>query len=175
MHLLRYVRSRVSLNPTTPSRRAILKLTRDLFKVKTIEESIKWNEKFDRLYDYYKKQINAFHYSENPEIKKKYWDDRQLHYSWNHIKYAKDRDYLWTFLEFPKGTVPRNTNSLEGGVNSNLKQLNFCHRGMLMEEERIMLGWDLVRKSEFGLDGFFNNIKITKTPFGKPFAITFDT
>lgn len=38
-----------------------------------------------------------------------------------------------------------------------------------------MLGWDLVHKSEFGLDGFLNNNKIKKTPFGQPFSITFDT
>ena len=175
VHLLRYVRTRVSINPKTPGRRCILKLTKQLFNVKTKEEAEKWNQDFDRLYNHYKKQINAFHKSDNPNIKKKYWDDRQLHYSWNHIKYAKDKSYLWTFLDFPKGKIPRNTNSLEGGVNSNLKQLNFCHRGMRADEERIMFGWDLVRKSEFGLDDFLNNIKIKKTPQGQPFTITIDT
>ena len=46
---------------------------------------------------------------------------------------------------------------------------------MRADEERIMFGWDLVRKSEFGLDGFLNNIKIRKTPQGQPFTITIDT
>ena len=46
---------------------------------------------------------------------------------------------------------------------------------MRADQERIMLGWDLVRKSEFGLDVFLNNIKIKKTPFGQPISITFDT
>lgn len=170
VHLLRYVRSRVSMNPKTPARRCILKLTRQLFSVKNKEQAEKWNKNFDRLYNHYKKQINAFHYSENPNIKKKYWDDRQLHYSWNHIKYVKDNNYLWTFLDFPKGVVPRNTNSLEGGVNSNLKQLNFCHRGMRADQERIMLGWDLVRKSEFGLDGFQKNIRSLTEPKGLDFV-----
>ena len=175
VHLLRYVRNRVGIHPNTPARKAILKITKELFKVKTLEEASKWNENFDRLYKHYEKQINAFHYSDNPDIKKKYWNDRQLHYSWNHIKYAKTSDMLWTHLYFPEGTIPRNTNSLEGGVNSHLKQLNYCHRGMRADEEQIMFGWDLIRKSEFGIDGFLNSIKIKKTPKGQPFGVTFDT
>ena len=109
------------------------------------------------------------------KTKKKYWNDRQLHYFWNYIKYAKNNDILWTNLYFAKGTIPRNTNSLKGGVNSHLKQLISCHRGMRADEEQIMFGWDLIRKSEFGIDGFLNSIKIKMTPQDQPFSITFDT
>ena len=70
VHLLRYVRNRASIHPNTPARKAILKITKELFKVKTLEEATKWNETFDRLYKHYEKQINAFHYSDNPDIKK---------------------------------------------------------------------------------------------------------
>jgi hypothetical protein len=73
------------------------------------------------------------------------------------MKYALENGYLWHYLDYAPGVVPRDTNSLEGGINSNLRQLNFCHRGMKKDDEQKMLFWDLVRKSEFGLDGFIDN------------------
>ena len=36
------------------------------------------------------------------KTKKKYWNDRQLHYFWNHIKYAKNNDMLWSHLYLRK-------------------------------------------------------------------------
>ena len=41
------------------ARRCILKLTRQLFSVKNKEQAEKWNKNFDKLYNHYKKQINA--------------------------------------------------------------------------------------------------------------------
>ena len=45
---------------------------------------------------------------------------------------------------------------------------------MRADKEQIMFDWDLIRKTEFGIDGFLNSIKIKMTPQGQSFSITFD-
>lgn len=156
VHLFRYVRKQVGKNPATAAKRAISNLTAKLFTVRTKEDAAKWEKSFHKLYKKYETEINKKAPLKNPGKPKYkyYWVNKQLHYAWHHIKYALDKDMLWPFLNYPPGVVPRDTNCLEGGINSNLKQLNYVHRGMKKEDEQKMLQWDIVRKSEFGIDGF---------------------
>ena len=167
VHIYRYIKRQVGKHPTTPAKRAIANVAAQLFTVDTKEKSEKWEKSFRKQYDKYKNEIMEKRPLKNPGGKTKYyWVNKNLHYAWHHILYPLNKGYLWSYLAHPKGNVPRDTNCLEGGVNSNLKQLNYVHRGMKKDDEQKMLQWDLLRKSEFGINGFledyFSDIKSTQ-------------
>lgn len=159
VHLFRYVRMQVGKYPSTTAKRVISNLTAKLFIIKTKEQAMKWEESFRRAYKRYDKEINDKRKCEDGSKRKYYWVNTKLHQAFHHVKYALEKGYLWNYLDYPEGVVPRDTNGLEGGINSNLKQLNFCHRGIKKDDEQKMLYWDLVRKSEFGLKGFIETWK----------------
>lgn len=160
VHIYRYVRKQVGKHPSTPAKKAIINLTAKLFTIDTREKARAWEKSFRKQYEKYKTEICEKRELKNPTGKTKYyWVNKQLHYAWHHVLYALNKEYLWSYLDYPKGEVPRDTNCLEGGVNSNLKQLNYVHRGMKKDDEKKMLQWDLIRKSETGIDGFLNSLK----------------
>lgn len=163
VHIYRYIRKQVGKHPTTAAKKAIVNLAAKLFTIDTKEKAKKWEKSFRKQYDKYKNEIMEKRPLKNLNSKNKYyWVNKKLHYAWHHILYPLDKGYLWPYLEYPEGQVPRDTNCLEGGVNSNLKQLNYVHRGMKKDDEQKMLQWDLLRKSEFGIDGFLKDYFATQ-------------
>ena len=73
--------------------------------------------------------------------------------AFNSLKHLANDDYLFGFLQPPPEAIEpelwvATTNSLEGGINSQLKLLARMHRGRSEERQRKMLEWWLYSKTQ---------------------------
>ena len=76
-----------------------------------------------------------------------------LHKAYNSLNHLWRNDLLFVYLKPPKGVlephrIKSTTNSLEGGINAQLKLLARTHRGRRGEHQRKMLDWWLYLKTE---------------------------
>lgn len=106
--------------------------------------------KLKREYLHFKEYLDEVVPVKNPKTAKsrKYWYvHRNLRMAWHHILYALKQDQLFTFLEDETRICPRDTNRLEGGINTRIAELSQCHRGTLPVYEERLIEWFLLSKS----------------------------
>lgn len=154
-HVWQNVRSKLTLNPQTDAGRLLLFLTKTLLKgLQTPEEAriwqihlINWEQKFSSF-------IRERTYSPDPEPGCRRWryTHERLRSAYRQlVKLLKD-DQLFTYLDGHllaqiQQTVPRTTNHLEGGINSQLRLKLKLHRGMKEEHQRRLVDWYLYTRS----------------------------
>jgi len=83
----------------------------------------------------------------NERNDKNQYQHRQLRSALFGIKLALP--YLFTYQDFPEQNIPNTTNSIDGGINTKLKDLVRRHRGMKVERRNkllVNLLYDLKRK-----------------------------
>ena len=49
------------------------------------------------------------------------------------------KEQLFTYILYPELSIPRTTNSVEGGLNARLDELLYSHRGLSPEQERVIV------------------------------------
>lgn len=81
------------------------------------------------------------------------WTHVNVRKAYNSLNHLWRNDLLFVYLKPPKGVlephrIKSTTNSLEGGINAQLKLLARTHRGRSGEHQRKMLDWWLYLKPE---------------------------
>ncbi|MFR9888219.1 IS256-like element ISCre1 family transposase, partial [Corynebacterium striatum] len=81
------------------------------------------------------------------------WTHVNVRKAYNSLNHLWRNDLLFVYLKPPKGVlephrIKSTTNSLEGGINAQLKLLARTHRGRRGEHQRKMLDWWLYLKTE---------------------------
>jgi len=71
------------------------------------------------------------------------------------IRKLQKNNMLFLFIE---NAIPNNSNHLEGGINSPLKNLLRCHRGISSEHQMRMFEWYLLSRSNTSINDFINSI-----------------
>ena len=64
---------------------------------------------------------------------------------------------LFLFIE---NNIPNNSNYLEGGINSPLKNLLRCHRGLVLERQMRMFEWYLLSRSATTVNEFIKSYNV---------------
>jgi len=108
-----------------------------LYCIDTIKKSEIWLDKFDELYDRHKEFIEELTLKIDEATGEAIRQDR------THKNLFK---------------IPNNSNCLEGGINSPLKNLLRCHRGISLEHQKRMLEWYLLALSRTSINNFINSL-----------------
>ena len=77
----------------------------------------------------------------------------------NMIKKTYRQDRLFLYL---KHDIPNTTNYVEGGINSRLKELIRCHRGLDLSKQKKICEWYLASRSGQTIDEIITELLCEK-------------
>jgi len=107
-----------------------------LHRIDTIRKSEIWLDKFDKLYNRHKEFIEELTLKIDEAIGEAIRQDRthkNLFSACYMVCNAIKKNMLFLYI---KNKIPNNSNCLEGGINSPLKNLLRCHRGISLEHQK---------------------------------------
>lgn len=156
VHAQRVIRRYTTARPRTDAGKTIYALALKLTKITTLDQAREWTL---RLHDFgvvYKDFLNE----KTPVPKERRTLNHQ--WEWTHIRVRKAynsllhlsrNNWLFTYLQPPPEALEparwaSTTNSLEGGINAQLKRIADAHRGRSGERQRKMLEWHLHSKTQ---------------------------
>jgi len=156
VHAQRVIRRHTTSRPRTDAGRAIYALALKLTKITTLDQAREWTL---RLHDFgvvYKTFLN-----EKTQVPKERrttnrdweWTHDRVRKAYNSLLHLSHSNWLFTYLQPPANALEPDrwkatTNSLEGGVNAQLKRIADAHRGRTGERQRKMLEWYLHTKTQ---------------------------
>ncbi len=151
-HIWQNIRGKLTLHPKTEAGQKLLQLTRDLWQVKTIEQALLWQKQLENWQIKYGNFIKERTYNTNPQPgQQKWWythkgvrsASRQL------AKLLRDNQ-LFTYLDktLTVEAIPRTTNHVEGGINSQLRDKLKAHRGLSQTHRQRLVDWYLYSRTK---------------------------
>lgn len=156
-HVWQNVRSKLTLFPQTEAARHLLLLTKILLKgLHAKEEAERWITKLDtweKLYgDYIRERTVTF----NPKPHQRKWryTHERLRSAYRQLTRLLRDDQLFTYLDdnllqqTDQQPIPRTTNYVEGGINSQLRTKLKLHRGMTEDHQRRLVEWYLYARTD---------------------------
>jgi len=151
-HVWQNIRVKLTLHPLTEAGCELLQLTRDLWQVKTLQQAEYWEHRLRTWHGQYGGFIRERTYKSETEPGRRRWwyTHRNLRSAYKQLdKLLRDKQ-LFTHLEtkLTATTIPRTTNYVEGGINSQLRTKLKLHRGMSEEHQRRLVEWYLYGRTE---------------------------
>ena len=156
VHAQRVIRRYTTSRPRTDAGKAIYALALKLTKITTLDQARDWTL---RLHDFgvvYKRFLN-----EKTPLPKQHrtlskqweWTHLRVRKAYHSLLHLSRNNWLFTYLQPPPEALePKRwastTNSLEGGINAQLKRIADAHRGRSGERQRKMLEWYLHSKTQ---------------------------
>ena len=155
VHAQRVIRRHTTSRPRTDAGKAIYALALKLTKITNLDQAREWTL---RLHDFgvvYKTFLNE----KTPLPKERRtlthqweWTHIRVRKAYNSLLHLSRNNWLFTYLQPPPDALEPDrwaatTNSLEGGVNAQLKRIADAHRGRSGERQRKMLEWYLQTKT----------------------------
>ena len=154
VHVRRDTIKDTTRQPTITAHKALLRLGNQLTHITTRDQAITWVLRLNRFHDLYGDWLKQRTYRNQvapEEIPKRIRDNQQWWYTHPRARRAYRRferlyqqGHLFVWLNPPHRTTTElktTTNSLEGGVNAQLKHLARAHRGAFDEHQRIIMDW----------------------------------
>lgn len=151
-HVWMNIRTKLTLHPQTEAGQKLLQLMRDLWSVKVKAQAAIWQENlenWERLYGSFMKERT---YHDQPESGRRCWwyTHRNLRSAYRQLaKLVQDRQ-LFTYLEtnLTEEPIPRTTNHVEGGINSQLRTKLKAHRGLSQTHQQRLVEWYLYSRAK---------------------------
>ncbi|EKU94465.1 IS256-like element ISAmas1 family transposase [Winkia sp. ACRQY] len=156
VHAQRAIRRYTSTQPRTDAGKAIYALALKLTRITTLDQAREWTLRLHDFGQVYK----AFLDEKTPVPKERRtlnhqweWTHLRVRKAYNSLLHLSRKGWLFTYLQPPKNALEPNrwvstTNSLEGGINAQLKRIADAHRGRSGERQRKMLEWCLYAKTQ---------------------------
>ena len=153
VHVKRNIQRATGLHPTSPMGKALQRLSFELLAVDNLDKAAEWIVKLQQFGTVFSTQLKARTYVKDvpfdqiPKAKrrnKKWWYTHYTHRGiYLQLKKMSQQGHLFAYLtEAEEGQrFERTINKLEGGVNSQIKQLLHTHRGLRDEQQRIACDW----------------------------------
>ncbi|WP_083337269.1 IS1249 family transposase [Corynebacterium timonense] len=155
VHAQRVVRRYTTSRPRTDAGRAIYHLALNLTKITDLDEAAAWGAKLHEYGNVYRDWMNQKTWTTDPLTKQRTWSwtHERTRKAYNSLNHLWRNNLLFVYLAPPAGVInpgriKPTTNSLEGGINAQLKLLARTHRGRSGEHQRRMLDWWLYLKTE---------------------------
>jgi len=147
-HVRQNIRTKLTLNPETEAAKELAELMRYLRYAYTAKLAARWVASFYELQN--KHRVFLAERTLAVDLKsggKKWWythgRDRS---AYRQIRTLIEAGDLFRFTQ--NSRVPRTTNDLEGGTNSQLKRAAGLHRGMIPEHQKVLVNWWLYYETE---------------------------
>ena len=156
VHAQRVIRRYTTARPRTDAGKAIYALALKLTRITTVDQALDWTL---RLHDF-GQVFNAFLNEKTPVPKERRtlnnqweWTHLRVRKAYNSLLHLSRKGWLFTYLQPPPNALEpqrwaSTTNSLEGGINAQLKRIADAHRGRSGERQRRMLEWYLYSKTQ---------------------------
>ena len=155
VHAQRVVRRYTTARPRTDAGRAIYQLALNLTKITDLDEAAAWGAQLHEYGTIYRDWMNQKTWITDPLTKQRTWSwtHERTRKAYNSLNHLWRNQLLFVYLDPPDGVldssrIKSTTNSLEGGINAQLKLLARTHRGRSGEHQRRMLEWWLYLKTE---------------------------
>lgn len=133
-HVWQNVRAKLTLHPQTTAGQELLQLTRDLWSVHTKQQALTWQQCLEDWSVQYSTFIQERTYYEQPISHRRRWwyTHRGIRSAFIQHKKLVHTDQLFVYLDnaLTADEIPRTTNHVEGGINSQLRTKLKLHRGL---------------------------------------------
>lgn len=155
-HVWQNVRSKLTLFPQTEAAQHLLLLTKIFLKgLHTKEEAARWITKLNTWEEIYGDFIRERTITPNPKLGQRKWryTHERLRSAYRQLAKLLKDNQLFTYLDDrlidqAKQPIPRTTNYVEGGINSQLRTKLKLHRGMSEAHQRRLVEWYLYSRTE---------------------------
>ncbi len=156
-HVWQNVRNKLTLFPQTEAGKYLLLLTKILLKgLHAQEDVIRWQSKLEVWEELHGDFIRERTVNPNPRPGQRKWrySHERLRSAHRQLSKLVRDQQLFTYLDSGLLTqtnqepIPRTTNYLEGGINSQLRTKLKLHRGMKEEHQRRLVEWYLYTRTE---------------------------
>lgn len=155
-HVWQNLRSKLTLNPQAEASQVLLLLGKALLKgLTTKEEAERWQTKLKRWEQRYGAFIRERTANASPKPGERKWryTHERLRSAYRQLAKLLKDNQLFTcldddVLQQTKQPIPRTTNHVEGGINSQLRTKLKLHRGMSEDHQRRLVEWYLYGRTE---------------------------
>lgn len=152
-HVWQNVRTKLSLHPQTEAGRELLGLSKVLLKgITTKPGAQEWQDQLKFWEKRHGNLIRQRTYADNPQPgQHKWWYTHgRLRSAYKQLEKLLKDDQLFTYLEthLTPEPIPRTTNYVEGGINSQLRTKLKLHRGMSEDHQYRLVEWYLYGRTE---------------------------
>jgi len=154
-HVWQNIRAKLTLNPQTAAGQELLALYREIWEVQSQEQAKQWAEQFNQLYIKHQYFLKQRTYVQDPVAgQRKWWyTHRGVRSAYGQINKLLKDDQLFTYadeqlLRQTKQPIPRTTNHVEGGINSQLKEKLKLHRGLSQTHQQRLVDWYLYSRTK---------------------------
>ena len=149
-HIWQNVRTKLTLHPQTEAGQALLQLTKGLWQVYTPEHMQAWQAQFKQWEISYGNFVQQRTYAQTLRAGKRHWwyTHGRLRSAYQQLQKLQTDQQLFTYIQYPDVQIHRNTNHMEGGINSQLRTKLKAHRGMSEEHQRRLVEWYLYSRTE---------------------------
>lgn len=140
-HVFSQVKRYTTSRPNTLAGLELYALARDLFEVKSIEDSKIWVDRFTAWIVKHKRFLSEVTYDENGKSRPKH--ERLIKAEKSIIRLLNDNT-LFTYLDKElraEFKIPSTNNRIEGGVNACLREMLHNHRGLSVETRIKAVFW----------------------------------
>ncbi|WP_290184867.1 IS1249 family transposase [Corynebacterium glaucum] len=155
VHAQRVVRRHTTSHPRTDAGQTIYRLALNLTQITTLDQAATWGGQLHEFSTIYQSWMNEKTRSKDPATGMwvTTWTHPSVRKAYNSLHHLWRNNLLFVYLDPPEevldpARVKATTNSLEGGINAQVKALAYAHRGRTNEHQRRMLDWWLYLKTE---------------------------
>lgn|SRR5487761_1116752 len=154
-HVWQNLKTKLTLHPQTLAGQELLALYRHIWKVQTVAQAEAWQEQFQVLFERYEGFLKQRTYLHDPAPNQRKWwyTHRGVRSAYRQIAQLLRDDQLFTYLDEDllnriKAPIPRTTNHVEGGINSQLKEKLKLHRGLTQVHQQRLVDWYLYSRTK---------------------------
>lgn len=152
-HIWQNVRSKLSLHPTTQAGQELLALTKHLLRgINTQEEAATWAKSLYGWEERWRDLLKERTLRDNPPPHKRKWwyTHGKLRSAYYQLRKLVESNQLFTYLEtdLTDQPIPRFTNHVEGGINSQIRTKLKLHRGLSQQHQQRLVDWYLNSRTE---------------------------
>lgn len=142
------VKAKLTLHPESKAGQRLLKLTRDLQRVRTRRQARHWKRKLKTWYRKHGAFINERTIKTNPKPRERRWryTHERTRSAYRQLDKIKDDLLRSSYRRNPQ--LPGTTNHVEGGINSQIRTKIKAHRGMINEHQKVLVNWYLYTRTE---------------------------
>lgn len=147
-HVWQNVRVKLTLHPQIEAGRELLQLTRELWQVKNLEQALAWQQRLKDWEERHREFIRERTY--HPGRRRWWYTHRGLRSAYRQLAKLIRDGQLFTYLDptLTPGPIPRTTNHVEGGINSQIRTKLKLHRGLSQTHEQRLVDWYLYSRTK---------------------------
>jgi hypothetical protein len=155
-HVWQNIRVKLTLNPQTEAGQELLRLSKELLKgIPTKEQALDWVHRLELWREHYESFIRERTTIVDPQPRQRRWwyTHGRLRSAYYQLHKLVQDNQLFTYLddellEQTGQSIPRTTNYVEGGINSQIRALLKYHRGMNQTHQQRLADWYLYGRTK---------------------------